>query len=821
MTPRRWVLVALAGAALVLVAGRALASLYVEHAWFDALGLPGLGRATLAGHLLLRGGTTLLATLFLFANLYVVRRSVVSVVLPRRVGDLEFGEELPGRYLAGAAALIALVVGSFLGVPSGAWPEFAIALDQVRFGERDPYLERDLGFYVAQLPAELILHGWARRVLLVSIALVVALYALTPSIRWRARTLYVSEYVRRHLTVLGGVLLLLFAWSFRLEGFTLLLEGSGIGGAFAAVDLQLRVPGAVVLAATAIATGAIVIWSGIAGHIRLAFLSVTVMLLLSVMLRYVLPAALRPDGDPARIEAPFLETRDNFSRRAFGGDRVAPLRPGLGDSAVHVTASQGIALWDAPALLRAVDGAAAVGWRRAGDQVHAVVAQRGFLAGGEETPWSVVEFPAWASDIAGAPLATGVGVPRSRDVVTPVIEPDSAPGYRVVRDDAAIVRGASPSRVATRIAHAWALQNFRLAMGGESVTDAVIVVRPQLAERIEAVAPFFVQGHDARPAVAGDTLFWLVELYTASATYPLSEPLQLRGAARRYFHPAGHAVVNSATGVVRIAAPGDPEPPVRSWMERFPELFVDAAQLPDGIVSALVPHSEAARARAIAFARHGPTAMDAPAARRHLAVEQGADSSLASGLTPMALTGRAGLSLTIPVVDANDRVAGIVVASGPDAATRWIPADSAGRTWAGVIDALRTADSTAGTRDARAVHGRIRVVPLPGTLAYAQPTYLWPGRGGPTLAGVTILTSSGTSTGRSLDSIGREALPSLPGAIPPAEPRALYLRMRDALRRGDWASFGAAFDSLGRALDTGLRTLPAPPAMDSLRALQP
>jgi uncharacterized membrane protein (UPF0182 family) len=29
---------------------------------------------------------------------------------------------------------------------------------------------------------------------------------------------------------------------------------------------------------------------------------------------------------------------------------------------------------------------------------------------------------------------------------------------------------------------------------------------------------------------------------------------------------------------------------------------------------------------------------------------------------------------------------------------------------------------------------------------------------------------------------------------------ALYAAMRDALRRGDWAAFGRAFDALGRVL---------------------
>jgi uncharacterized membrane protein (UPF0182 family) len=34
---------------------------------------------------------------------------------------------------------------------------------------------------------------------------------------------------------------------------------------------------------------------------------------------------------------------------------------------------------------------------------------------------------------------------------------------------------------------------------------------------------------------------------------------------------------------------------------------------------------------------------------------------------------------------------------------------------------------------------------------------------------------------------------------------ALYAAMRDALRRGDWAAFGRAFDGLGRALTPSSR----------------
>jgi uncharacterized membrane protein (UPF0182 family) len=60
------------------------------------------------------------------------------------------------------------------------------------------------------------------------------------------------------------------------------------------------------------------------------------------------------------------------------------------------------------------------------------------------------------------------------------------------------------------------------------------------------------------------------------------------------------------------------------------------------------------------------------------------------------------------------------------------------------------------------------------------------------------------------------SLAQLAGALPPptapttapaatdvrARAAALYSRMRDALRRGDWTAFGQAFDELGKLLAT-------------------
>jgi len=102
MTSRRWLMVVLGAAAVLLIAGRALAGAYADYLWYESLGAVALWRLRAKQTMLLEAGSALGAGLFAFANLYAVRQSVVQLVFPRRVGDIEIGEEVSGRYLLSA-----------------------------------------------------------------------------------------------------------------------------------------------------------------------------------------------------------------------------------------------------------------------------------------------------------------------------------------------------------------------------------------------------------------------------------------------------------------------------------------------------------------------------------------------------------------------------------------------------------------------------------------------------------------------------------------------------------------------------------------------
>src|SRR5688572_9291852 len=156
------------------------------------MGAPGIWRTRTLYTLVTTCASAVVAGFFIFLNLFAVRRSIVSLILPRRVANIEIGEEVPPRYLTGAVIALSLLFGALLALPADTWLTAALALRGVPFRESDPYFAADLGFFVYWLPFETTLYVWSLITVLVATALVLFLYALTPGLRWERGTLHVS-----------------------------------------------------------------------------------------------------------------------------------------------------------------------------------------------------------------------------------------------------------------------------------------------------------------------------------------------------------------------------------------------------------------------------------------------------------------------------------------------------------------------------------------------------------------------------------------------------------------------------------------------------
>ena len=812
---RRWLVLGIVAIAIVLLSGRVLSAWYVDYQWYAIQGATRLWRARAMDLVLLRGTAFLAVTIFAFANLFAVRRSVRSLRLPRRIGNLEFNEEVSARILNRSVVALAVVIGVVFALPHNDWMSVELLRTGVPFGETDPYFRLDLGTWLYQLPLEAGAHLWAMIVLLAVTLLVVFLYALTPSLRWEDGQLHVSGHVRRHLSALAGVLLVLLAWSYRLDAYGLLREGTGPLGALSAVDHRVGIPANLVLAMLATASALLVAWTGWMGQTRVAFVTITVMLLAALTVRQVIPAVggrfIIP-ADPEAQEQSYREIRNAYSRRAYAVDAIERATPAEAAPS-FADALRGASLWDTEAMRRVIGGPrqgarpnGSTGWQGQDGRLVAFVLEQPL------GPQSAESLPAWGLTRVAADVTDDRGGPVTREdpelgrTLRGILVHDSATTYYVLSDTGHRIVARSLDSFTGRLAHAWHLQNPSLLSGRGQEPPVRVLLRRDVRERLAHLYPFFTQGRRVTPIVWRDSVFWALHLYATSNWYPLSGPQHLDGKEVRYVQLAGVAIVNGHTGRTTTITSPRAGPMAESWMLRFPELFSDPSAFDMSFLSRLPPPADGALIVAQALAQSGLRGEFE--ARAHLPASTG--DSLYTPTDPAPWLNRAttSVSLAIPLLDPTEELRGVLVApGGSDFRVRWIRSPTKDVRWSRLALALQAASDSfhGGERATRPLPGAIRIVPTADGFVAVQTQYVVRPDGTPQVLVATIGRKDSASTGKTLmDAAGlpNPIVADLPMTAEDFRRRvnALYESMREAMRRGDWSGIGAAYEALGRLL---------------------
>lgn len=361
---RRRLALGVVAIAAVLLGGRALSLLFDGFTWYESLGARALWIERVLDTALADVGGFLIAMLFTLANLAFVGGSVGGLTRPRRLANVEFGEVVPVSQLRIAGILIsaALAVGLLPLLPS--WRLIALAKLGADFREADPYFQHDVSFYVTWLPLERALYSWTLALVVSVTAIVAGLYVLASGIRWNAGALRLNPPVRRHLAVLAALLLLVCTWSYRLDAYELLTNGGHDGAGFTYFDHQWMLPGLVALSLATVATAITVAISAWTGQLHTSLIAIVVAIGLAGFVNELLPfiVALAKTEKAERIaNAPYLATRADFTRRAFGAESDAdgfpfssfaslPQSALMGRDSLIVPGAAGMRLVDDPTL---------------------------------------------------------------------------------------------------------------------------------------------------------------------------------------------------------------------------------------------------------------------------------------------------------------------------------------------------------------------------------------------------------------------------------------------------------------------------------------
>lgn len=804
---RRWAIAALGGVALVLLAGRWLAVFAADRWWGQAIS-PAAGEFLTNRHLL-RAALDLLgaalASAWAIGNFLLVYRAVGSVHIARSVANIEFREALTPRTLLGVTVAGGALLGLALGVGTGvAWDTVALAWHGVTYGVTEPLLGRDLGLYVAQLPAWLLAHDFALALVLVVVAAVAILYVLIGAIRWIDQRPAISDHARSHLGWLLAALALCLAWGYLLDPFE---RVAGLYGAPAMADFHGHRFVAQVLAGAALVAALVSATWAIRPRHTLLVAGWAILVVGAVTGGAVVPLVPASAGDPAVDVA----TLKRLERIAFGLERLDELTPGA--EGRPLPAAGAPSLWQPDALGRVVEA----------DSFRQVAAYPGVIptAGRPRPVWFAVRT---RGDSAATLVAvaddrtTASGTALSYRAADTLAYPgvvsllDIPPGGLRPGADGYVL-GALPSGVAVgawprRVPLAWALQVGELLRPVPPATRIDWARSP--GARLSRLAPFAEWGPPVAAHVGGE-LFWVSAGVITNQSFPIVERAAWRGGSVGLARAAVVGVVAASGRQTRVYLRAAGDPLAEAWQAISGGLVLPAAALPRALAHAL-PYPDALfDLQASVLARPhwdvGPLATQADGDEGgtfRSTIAWSADTLRAERVAVFehprrrevaaALLGRArGEGLELELVRLDSLPA--------------LPAPASLRTrWSRFASFEQLADSIRET-GSRFEEGAVQFrLGRDGLEAY-QPFYATRTGGRPQLVWIAVATGNRLGAGRTFTEAWQNLrgataplVPAPRGADPLREARG-WMRLADsALRAGDWEQFGRAFGALRELL---------------------
>ena len=121
----------------------------------------------------------------------------------------------------------------------------------------------------------------------------------------------------------------------------------------------------------------------------------------------------------------------------------------------------------------------------------------------------------------------------------------------------------------------------KLPFSDDVATDSRLLMRRNIRERVETLAPFLT--FDADPYIVigdGGRLFWMMDGFTTSDTYPYARAYRLGGAAVNYVRNSVKTVIDAYDGTVSFYVFDDTDPIVAAYRRLFPDLFKDGSAMP-------------------------------------------------------------------------------------------------------------------------------------------------------------------------------------------------------------------------------------------------
>lgn len=634
---KKW-LIPLALIALAFLAFPSFVSFYTDLIWYEANDASQAFWIRIWPQWLLFLTAAIAAFPLAYFNWRAARKQVLREPVYEGEGDSPIRQPVWGWGILILSILFALSQGV------GARAEWGMVLRFLHaspFGTEDPLFGHDIGFYIFKLPFYVFVRQWLLSVMVPVFLGTAVVYALGIAGKLTRFPIPLPEGARKHLSILGSLIALLWALGFWLERFNLLYSERGVAFGASYTDVHAELLALNILAILTVVLAALILTGLRKGTWKFTVVVIGCWAIANVIIRGVYPGLVQQylvEPNEFQREKPYIEYNIASTLKAFDldGMEVEELNPSSkatwADLEENPDTVANIRLWDYRPLLRSYKQLQEIRsyydfqdididrYNFNGDTRQVMLAARELDLGQLQNPtwvnmhlefthgYGIVMNPVNEVTPTGQPVLVIKDLPPKISVPLEIKRPqiyygEKASSYVLVRTNVqefdypmgqANARSTYEGTGGVSIGSVFRRLLFTLRFGDSKIlfTNALtdesrIMYHRNVREKVQLIAPFLTYDDDAYLTVTDEgRLVWILDAYTTSGRYPYSEPITIQGGRGirplriNYIRNSVKATVDAYDGTVRFYISDPDDPLIRTWAGIFPGLFRPEEEMP-------------------------------------------------------------------------------------------------------------------------------------------------------------------------------------------------------------------------------------------------
>ncbi|MFW6410163.1 MAG: UPF0182 family protein [Halanaerobiales bacterium] len=647
----------LAAAILLLLAILIIISsgtrVFSDWLWFDNLGFLNAFMVMFFTNFWIRIAIGLIFTLFIYINLRFTKKPLLSYIKTTSGNTSEdnvenlfnnqaggFIEWLNNKRLNYIYILTSIILGFlFSSIGQDAWKTVLRFFNKTSFDSTDPIFNKDIAFYVFNLPFYNFIRRLGMVLILLTLVVVGIIYIFSSGIKNFNDFKYkLSTRAKSHFTILVLMFMFIKAWDYWLKMYDLLYSSRGVAFGASYTDIHANLLGLRILMVLVIVIGLLFVYSLFRRHYHLILWGLGVWLLVSFIFSSVYPGFIqrfRVEPNEVNRESKYIGHNIDMTLEAYGLDNIRRKDFKVDEELEWDTINENqetidnIRLWDPRPLqstysqlqeLRQyyrfndvdvdrykIDGEyqqVMISGREMSQESLSQDAQTWINQSLKYTHgYGLVMSPVGKVTSDGLPEFYINDIPPKSESELEVkngsiyygentnnyaITNTNTEEFHYPKGDQNVFttyegKGGVPiSNSLRRLLYAMRFSEPKFILNEDINRNSRIMYHRNIKERVRKAAPFLEYDPDPYLVMIDGELCWIQDAYTVTDKYPYSRPKSNLG---NYIRNSVKVVIDAYDGSMDYYIVDEDDPLARTYKKIFPDLFTSSDDIPDEIKS--------------------------------------------------------------------------------------------------------------------------------------------------------------------------------------------------------------------------------------------